>query len=146
MSRGQMLAVVEAMQGPSRIMVPVVTASQEGNYGGKESGGAIPHQGIVLAQSNESEWQSFKNNKNNEALIDRICVVNVPYCLRTNEEAAIYRKLLEFSDLAKSPCAPATLDMLSQFCVLSRLEEHENSNLFSKMRLYNGENLQDVDP
>jgi serine protein kinase len=30
--------------------------------------------------------------------------------------------------------------------VLSRLKEHENSNLFSKMRVYNGENLKDVDP
>jgi serine protein kinase len=36
--------------------------------------------------------------------------------------------------------------MLSKFCVLSRLKEHENSNLFSKMRVYNGENLKDVDP
>ena len=36
--------------------------------------------------------------------------------------------------------------MLSQFCVLSRLKEHENSNLFSKMRVYNGENLKDFDP
>ena len=79
-------------------------------------------------------------------MIDRICVVNVPYCLRTNEETAIYTKLLQSSDLAEAPCAPATLDMLSQFCVLSRLKEHENSNLFSKMRVYNGENLKDVDP
>jgi serine protein kinase len=35
---------------------------------------------------------------------------------------------------------------MAQFCVLSRLKEHENSNLFSKMRVYNGENLKDVDP
>jgi serine protein kinase len=73
-------------------------------------------------------------------------VVNVPYCLRTNEEAAIYSKLLQSSDLASAPCAPGTLDMLSQFCVLSRLKPHENSNLVSKMRVYNGENLKDVDP
>ena len=141
-----LLEFVEMFKAPIKILHPLLTATQEGNYVGTESVGAIPYQGIVLAHSNESEWQSFKNNKNNEALIDRICVVNVPYCLRTNEEAAIYRKLLEFSDLSKSPCAPATLDMLSQFCVLSRLKEHENSNLFSKMRVYNGENLKDVDP
>jgi serine protein kinase len=141
-----LLEFVEMFKAPIKILHPLLTATQEGNYVGTESVGAIPYQGIVLAHSNESEWQSFKNNKNNEALIDRICVVNVPYCLRTNEEAAIYRKLLEFSDLSKSPCAPATLDMLSQFCVLSRLKEHENSNLFSKMRVYNGENLKDIDP
>jgi serine protein kinase len=141
-----LLEFVEMFKAPIKILHPLLTATQEGNYVGTESVGAIPYQGVVLAHSNESEWQSFKNNRNNEALIDRICVVNVPYCLRTNEEAAIYNKLLQSSDLSAAPCAPATLDMLSQFCVLSRLKEHENSNLFSKMRVYNGENLKDVDP
>jgi serine protein kinase len=141
-----LLEFVEMFKAPIKILHPLLTATQEGNYVGTESVGAIPFQGVVLAHSNESEWQSFKNNKNNEALIDRICVVNVPYCLRTNEEAAIYDKLLKSSDLAASPCAPGTLDMLSQFCVLSRLKEHENSNLYSKMRVYNGENLKDADP
>jgi serine protein kinase len=141
-----LLEFVEMFKAPIKILHPLLTATQEGNYVGTESVGAIPFQGVVLAHSNEAEWQTFRNNKNNEAMIDRICVINVPYCLRTNEEAAIYRKLLQSSDLAESPCAPGTLDMLSQFCVLSRLKEHENSNLFSKMRVYNGENLKDVDP
>jgi serine protein kinase len=141
-----LLEFVEMFKAPIKMLHPLLTATQEGNYVGTESVGSIPFQGIVLAHSNESEWQSFKNNKNNEALIDRICVVNVPYCLRTQEESDIYRKLLQSSDLAAAPCAPATLDMLSQFCVLTRLKEHENSNLFSKMRVYNGENLKDVDP
>ena len=141
-----LLEFVEMFKAPIKMLHPLLTATQEGNYVGTESIGAIPYQGIVLAHSNESEWQSFKNNKNNEALIDRICVVNVPYCLRTQEESEIYKKLLSSSDLAASPCAPATLDMLAQFCVLTRLKEHENSNLFSKMRVYNGENIKDVDP
>jgi serine protein kinase len=141
-----LLEFVEMFKAPIKILHPLLTATQEGNYVGTESVGAIPFQGVILAHSNESEWQSFRNNKNNEALIDRICVVNVPYCLRTSEESEIYKKLLQSSDLAAAPCAPGTLDMLSQFCVLSRLKEHENSNLFSKMRVYNGENLKDVDP
>ncbi len=141
-----LLEFVEMFKAPIKMLHPLLTATQEGNYVGTESIGAIPFQGVVLAHSNEAEWQSFRNNKNNEAMIDRICVVNVPYCLRTNEEAEIYQKLLQSSDLLSSPCAPSTLNMLSQFCVLSRLKEHENSNLFSKMRVYNGENLKDVDP
>jgi serine protein kinase len=36
--------------------------------------------------------------------------------------------------------------MLAQFSVLTRLKEPENSNLFSKMRVYDGENLKDTDP
>ncbi len=141
-----LLEFVEMFKAPIKMLHPLLTATQENNYVGTESVGAIPYQGIVLAHSNEAEWQTFKNNKNNEAFIDRVNVVKVPYCLRANEEAEIYKKLLQSSDLAKAPCAPSTLDMLSQFCVLSRLKEHENSNLFSKMRVYNGENLKDVDP
>jgi len=141
-----LLEFVEMFKAPIKMLHPLLTATQENNYVGTESVGAIPYQGIVLAHSNEAEWQTFKNNKNNEAFIDRVCVVKVPYCLRVDEETAIYRKLLQTSELAASPCAPATLDMLSQFCVLSRLKEHENSNLYSKMRVYNGENLKDVDP
>src|ERR1700752_4745668 len=141
-----LLEFVEMFKAPIKMLHPLLTATQENNYVGTESVGAIPYQGIVLAHSNEAEWQSFKNNKNNEAFIDRICVVKVPYCLRANEESQIYRKLVQTSDLAMAPCAPGTLEMLSQFCVLTRLKEHENSNLFSKMRVYNGENLKDVDP
>ena len=66
----------------------------------------------MLAHSNESEWEHFKNNKNNEAFLDRICVVKVPYCLRVDEEAKIYGKLLEGSDLGESPCAPEVLEIL----------------------------------
>src|SRR3546814_2083517 len=36
--------------------------------------------------------------------------------------------------------------MLARFTVLSRLREHENSNLFSKMRVYDGESLKETDP
>jgi hypothetical protein len=45
---------------------------------------------IVRAHSNEAEWQSFKNNRNNEAFIDGISVIKVPYCLRPTEERKIY--------------------------------------------------------
>ena len=141
-----LLEFVEMFKAPLKILHPLLTATQEGNYVGTESIGAIPYQGVVLAHSNESEWQAFRNNKNNEAMVDRICVINVPYCLRASEEREIYQKLLHSSDLTKAPCAPNTLNMLAQFCILSRLKPHENSNLFSKMRVYNGESLKDVDP
>src|SRR6201987_5199153 len=108
---------------PIKILHPLLTSTQEGNYVGSENIGGIPYQGIVLAHSNEAEWQTFKNNKNNEAFIDRVCVVKVPYCLRSNEESEIYKKLRQSSDLAKAPCAPATRYMLVQFCVRSTLKE-----------------------
>jgi serine protein kinase len=140
------LEFVEMFKAPIKMLHPLLTATQENNYIGSENIGAIPFQGIILAHSNEAEWQSFKNNRNNEAFIDRICVIKVPYCLRMTEEAKIYQKLLAGSELSNASCAPGTLDMLAKFCVLSRLKAHENSNLHSKMRAYDGESLKDSDP
>jgi len=140
------LEFVEMFKAPIKMLHPLLTATQEGNYVGTENIGAIPFSGVILAHSNEAEWQSFKTNKNNEAFIDRIYVIKVPYCLRATEEQHIYEKLIRDSELAGAPCAPATLEMLGRFSVMSRLREHENSNLFSKMRVYNGESLREVDP
>jgi serine protein kinase len=140
------LEFVEMFKAPIKMLHPLLTATQEGNYVGTENIGGIPFQGIVMAHSNEAEWQSFKNNKNNEAFIDRIYVIKVPYCLRVNEEKRIYEKLVRGSELAEAPCAPATLEMLAQFSVLTRLKAHENSSGFAKMRVYNGESLKEVDP
>jgi serine protein kinase len=137
---------VEMFKAPIKVLHPLLTATQEGNYVGTEAISAIPFQGVVLAHSNEAEWQTFRNNRNNEAFLDRICVIKVPYCLRVDEEVKIYKKMLATSSLHTAPCAPHTLEMLAQFSVLTRLKPHENSNLYSKMRIYNGENLRDIDP
>ncbi len=141
-----LMEFVEMFKAPIKVLHPLLTATQEGNYNPTEGMGAIPFDGIVLAHSNESEWQTFRNNRNNEAFLDRVYMVKVPYCLRVSEEINIYRKLLEHSSLAEAPCAPDTLRMLAQFSVLSRLKEPENSSIYSKMRVYDGENLKDTDP
>jgi serine protein kinase len=140
------LEFVEMFKAPIKVLHPLLTASQEGNYNGTEAIGSIPFDGIVLAHSNEAEWQSFKNNRNNEAFIDRVYIVKVPYCLQVSEEVQIYEKLLRNSSLSEAPCAPDTLRMLAQFTVLSRLTNPENSSIYSKMRVYDGENLKDIDP
>src|SRR3954471_13917234 len=140
------LEFVEMFKAPIKMLHPLLTATQEGNYIGTENIGAIPFQGIILAHSNEAEWQTFKNNRNNEAFIDRIYVIKVPYCLRVTEEQKIYDKLVTRSELAEAPCAPATLEMLARFSVLTRLRKHENSTLFAKMRVYDGESLKETDP
>ena len=141
-----LLEFVEMFKAPIKVLHPLLTATQEGNYNGTENFGAFPYQGTVVAHSNESEWLQFKNNKNNEAFLDRILVVKVPYCLRVTEERLIYDKLLRESELSDAPCAPEVLEILSHFTVSTRLAEHENSPLYTKMRVYDGENLKDVDP
>ncbi len=141
-----LLEFVEMFKAPIKMLHPLLTATQEGNFKGTEGFSAIPFTGIILAHSNESEWQAFRNNKNNEAFLDRVYIVKVPYCLQISEEVNIYRKLLRNSSLSQSPCAPGTLEMMAQFAVLSRLKEPENSSIYSKLRVYDGENLKDVEP
>ena len=140
------LEFVEMFKAPIKMLHPLLTATQEGNYLGTENIGAIPFGGILLAHSNEAEWQSFRNSRTNEAFLDRVCVVKVPYCLRVTEEALIYKKLINGSALAEAPCAPHTLEMLARFAVLSRLKPHANSRPFAKMRVYDGENIRETDP
>ncbi|WP_337163006.1 PrkA family serine protein kinase, partial [Vibrio fluvialis] len=141
-----LMEFVEMFKAPIKVLHPLLTATQEGNYNGTEGLSALPFDGMILAHSNESEWQTFRNNKNNEAFLDRVYIVKVPYCLRVSEEVKIYQKLLDHSELSQAPCAPSTLDLLAQFSVLSRLKTPENSSVFSKMRVYDGETLKDTDP
>lgn len=146
LSNQGLMEFVEMFKAPIKVLHPLLTATQEGNYNSTEGLGAIPFEGTILAHSNESEWQTFKNNKNNEAFIDRVYIIKIPYCLRVSEEAHIYEKLLENSSLSKAPCAPDTLKMLAKFSILSRLKEPENSSIYSKMHIYDGKNLKDTDP
>jgi len=137
---------VEMFKAPIKMLHPLLTATQEGHYNGTEQFGAIPYQGVILAHSNESEWMTFKNNKTNEAFLDRVYIVKVPYCLRLSEETLIYKKLVSNSDLCQAPIAPNTLETLAQFSILTRLKQVENSHLFSKMEVYDGKNLKEKDP
>lgn len=141
-----LMEFVEMFKAPLKVLHPLLTATQEGNYNATEGMSAIPFNGTIMAHSNESEWQAFRNNRSNEAFLDRIYIVKVPYCVRVSEEINIYKKLLENSSLRASPCAPDTLKMLAEFSVLSRIKEPENSSIFSKMRIYDGESLKDTDP
>lgn len=137
---------VEMFKAPIKMLHPLLTATQEKNYVGTEAIGAIPFSGIILAHSNEEEWESFRNNKKNVAFIDRIFLVKVPYCLRVTEEQQIYEKLVNTSDLKNAPIAPGTLEMLARASVLSRIEAPTNGKLFSKLEVYDGKNLKETDP
>lgn len=141
-----LMEFVEMFKAPIKVLHPLLTATQEGNYNPTEGLSALPFDGVLLAHSNESEWQSFRNNKNNEAFLDRVYIVKVPYCLRVSEEVKIYEKLIVNSELKDAQCAPDTKEILAQFSILSRLNDPENSSIYSKMRVYDGESLKDTDP
>jgi serine protein kinase len=67
-----LLEFVEMFKAPIKMLHPLLTATQEGNYKGTEGFSAIPFNGVILAHSNEAEWQTFRNNKHNEAFLDRV--------------------------------------------------------------------------
>src|SRR6476619_2770025 len=134
---------------PSRLRQIAISKTEPGDENNQDISslvGKVDIRKLETFAQNEAEWQSFKANKKNEAFIDRICVIKVPYCLRVKEEQKIYEKLIQGSELATAPCAPATLETLARFSVMSRLRKHENSTLFAKMRVYDGESLKESDP
>lgn len=136
----------EMFKANIKTLNPLLMATQEHNYNGTEAIPAMPYTGIICAHSNESEWFAFKNNKTNEAFLDRVYIVDVPYCLRVDEEVKIYEKMLGGSSLRAAPRAPGTLSMLAQWIVLTRLKEHDNSTMMAKLKVYNGENVKDTMP
>ncbi len=136
----------EMFKANIKTLNPLLMATQEHNYNGTEAIPSMPYTGIIMAHSNESEWFNFRNNKTNEAFLDRVYIVDVPYCLRYDEEIKIYEKMLAGSSLAKAPRAPGTLKMLAQWCILTRLKKPENSTIYAKLRVYNGDNVKDTMP
>lgn len=136
----------EMFKASIKTLNPLLMATQEHNYNGTENIPAMPYNGVIVAHSNEAEWFKFRNDKSNEAFLDRVYIVNVPYCLRINEEVKIYEKMLKSSSLAKAPCAPQTLSLLAQFMILTRLVDPDNSTIYAKLKVYNGESVKDTMP
>jgi serine protein kinase len=137
--------MVEMFKSNIKTLNPLLEATQSRSFSALEPIGQIPFDGIILAHSNMTEFEAFKADRKNEAFLDRVYMVKIPYSLRYEEEKMIYQKMLNESSLSSNPCVPETLDILAKFSVISRLEEHQNSNLFSKMRVYNGENIKNED-
>ncbi len=139
------LEFVEMFKAPIKLLHPLLCATQDKMYSPTEGIGSLPYDGIILAHSNESEWSQFKSDPKNEAFIDRVYIVKVPYVLRFDEEIKVYQKLIKNSELRDAPIAPKTLEFLAKFFVLSRLKRPENSKVMSKLLTYNGESLKGVD-
>ena len=95
---------------------------------------------LFLAHCNEAEWNKFKSENTNEAILDRIVRVNVPYCLEVSEEIKIYEKLLGLSDF-DGHVAPHTLEVASMFAVLESLHPSNKVDALTKMKLYDGQDV-----
>jgi serine protein kinase len=94
---------------------------------------------LILSHTNQTEYDTFKSDKKNEALHDRMYKVIVPWNLNVSEEIEIYKKMIQESDFRNIHIAPGTLELAAQFAVLTRLKKSTKvSSLIEKMKLYDG--------
>lgn len=135
-----MVEFIEVFKNETEYLHTMITATQEKMVPAPGRHGTVHVDCVIVAHSNEAEWQKFKADHTNEAILDRIVAVKVPYNLRLSEEAKIYRKFLGRSKF-KARLAPHTLEVASMFAVLSRLETTPKCDLVTKLKLYNGEEV-----
>jgi len=135
-----MVEFIEVFKNETEYLHAMITATQEKFVPAPGRHGTIYVDSVIVAHSNEAEWQKFKADHTNEAILDRIVVVKVPYNLRLSEEVKIYQKILRYSDF-RAHVAPHTLEMASMFAILSRLEPTAKCDLLTKLRLYSGEEV-----
>jgi serine protein kinase len=142
-----MMEFIEMLKAEKRFLYELNTVAGEQTI--KASRFALIYCDVaVVAHTNEYEYNSYFGNKENEAMIDRIFVVKVPYNLQADEEVKIYEKLIgqsevqeEGVDLSRMHIAPNTLRVAALFAVLSRLKPSKKSglSLMTKLKLYDGE-------
>src|SRR5689334_6212198 len=135
-----MVEFIEVFKNEIEYLHCMITATQEKVIPAPGRHGLVYVDTVIVAHSNEAEWQKFKADHTNEAILDRIVVVKVPYNLRLSEEIKIYQKIIRHSDF-KAHVAPHTLDIASMFAILSRLEPTNKCDLMTKLKLYNGEEV-----
>ena len=131
---------VEVFKNEIEFLHTMITATQEKSVPSPGKQAMIYFDGVILAHCNEAEWNKFKSEHTNEAILDRIVRVNVPYCLEYDEEVKIYKKLLNRSDY-NYHIAPHTLEVAAMFAVLSRLKTSNKVDPLTKMKIYNGEEI-----
>ena len=131
---------IEIFKNDVEYLHTILTATQEKSIPSPGKGAMIYFDGIILAHSNEAEWNKFKSDHTNEAILDRIVKVEVPYCLELDQEVKIYQKILKKSNF-KAHIAPHTLEIASMFAIISRLTPSNKVDIISKMHIYNGEEV-----
>lgn len=131
---------IEVFKNETEYLHTMITATQEKSVPSPGKGSMIYFDGIILAHSNEAEWNKFKADHTNEAILDRIVKIEIPYCLELSEEIKIYNKILKKSKF-NAHIAPHTIEMASMFAILTRLVPSNKVDFLTKLKIYNGEEI-----
>ena len=132
--------LIEVFKNEIEFLHTVITATQEKRIPSPGKHDMIFFDGVIIAHCNEAEWNRFRSEHTNEAILDRIVKINVPYVLEINQEVKIYRKQIKKSDF-QSHIAPHTLEVASMFSVMSRLAKSQKCDIVTKMKIYNGDDV-----
>ncbi len=135
-----MVEFIEVFKNDVEYLHTIITATQEKSIPSPGKGSMLYFDGVILAHSNEAEWSKFKSDHTNEAILDRIVKIEVPYCLELDEEVKIYKKILNRSNF-KAHIAPHTIEIAAMFAILSRLSQSAKVDPITKLKIYNGEEI-----
>ena len=131
---------VEIFKNEIEFLHTIITATQEKQVPTPGKNAMLYFDGVIISHCNEAEWNRFKSEHTNEAILDRVVKIEVPYVLELTQEMKIYEKMLKKSDF-RYHIAPHTLKVAAMFSVLSRLRETQKVDLLTKMKIYNGEEV-----
>ncbi|MBU3137434.1 PrkA family serine protein kinase [Clostridium gasigenes] len=131
---------IEVFKNDVEYLHTIITATQEKSVPSPGKGSMIYFDGVIVAHSNEAEWNRFKSDHTNEAILDRIVKVEVPYCLELDEEVKIYKKILKKSNF-KAHIAPHTIEVAGMFAILTRLAPSAKIDSMTKLKIYNGDEI-----
>ena len=131
---------IEVFKNDVEYLHTIITATQEKSVPSPGKGAMLYFDGLIVAHSNEAEWNKFKSDHTNEAILDRIVKIEVPYCLELDEEIKIYKKIIKKSNF-KAHIAPHTIEVAAMFAILSRLSPSIKVDPMTKLKIYNGEEI-----
>ena len=143
-SRG-MLEMIEILKVKREFLYLLLTLTQEKNV--KVSRFPLIYlDETILAHTNLAEFRKFLQESENEALLDRMVIIQVPYTLNYKDEARIYKKLISSAAPAfrQVHLDPHVLDTAAVFAILTRLQDADERELElgKKVRLYANEDIE----
>lgn len=131
---------VEIFKNEIEFLHTILTATQEKQVPTPGKNSMLYFDGVIISHCNESEWNRFKSEHTNEAILDRVVKIEVPYVLELTQEMKIYDKMLRRSDF-KAHLAPHTIKVAAMFSVMSRLKPSQKCDLLTKMKIYDGQEV-----
>jgi serine protein kinase len=137
----------ELNKNPVPLLLPLLSATQEKRYRAPGQHPMLYFDGVLVAHSNETEFERFRSDKRNEALVDRMVPIKFRYPLQVSDQRKILEKVIvreaNFLSNEGKPAhiAPGTLEVCALFTALTVLRESNKVDPLTKVKLYDGQDV-----